>query len=490
MSRLSVFLLGTSIRRRVLLTFITVVIAAALVQLFVAGIQLQDATFNYHQSRLRAHGQDLAAVMAEPLEQYLAEDDDEAFTRVIAAMHDDPYDAYLIFNDQLDLIGSTLSATVDQFGVLTPELSAARETGVGYDIRRDVDGNEHLYVAVPIRYESAYLGYLVVTEDMLPIRAEMLGHWVTLTAAFLPVIVGVVAVGLWVSASIARPIRVLRGLALNMAGGDLTVRAPVQTGDEIGALSHAFNTMAEKLSILVRAQKNFVSNAAHELRTPLMTSALRIEALSDPALDPAQRQVYLDELREEMRHMADLVESLLTISRLEEGRWDSAESTCDGVAVLHDSAREWRHQAAQKGVRLEFPTVADVPDAAIPATDLRLILDNVLGNAVKYTPEGSITVNVLVADGHLCFTVTDTGIGFTPDDGARLFERFFRADTVRHRFIPGTGLGLSVVQTIAQHWGGNIRAWSDGPGLGATVTVLIPAVRARASVPAVERVPA
>lgn len=465
------------------------VIAGALVQLVIAGVQLQDATFEYHRSRLQAHGQDLAAVMAEPLEHYLAEDDNEAFTRVVAAMHGDPYDAYLLFDDQLDLIGSSLAAAVDQFGVLTPELAAARETGVGSDVRRDAEGEEYLYVAVPIRYESAYLGYLVVSEEMEPIRAEMMGHWLTLMAALLPVIAGVVAAGLWVSASIARPVRDLRGLALQMAGGDLSARADIRTTDEIGTLSQAFNTMAEKLSILVRAQKNFVSNAAHELRTPLMTSALRIEALNDPVLSEPQRKAYLAELREETRHMAELVDSLLTLSRVEEGRWETGEQACDSVAVLHDSAREWRQQAAHKGVAFALPAVEDLPDAAVPATDLRLIFDNLLGNAVKYTSQGAITVQASADDGKLRFSVTDTGLGFTPEDGTRLFERFFRADAVRNQHIPGTGLGLSVVQAIAAHWGGEISARSDGPGHGATVTVSIPAVQARPDGPGAARVP-
>jgi signal transduction histidine kinase len=479
--RLNAFLHRGSIRKRILLTFVSVVVGGAFVQLAVAGLQLQDSTFEYYRSRLQAHGQDLAAVMAEPLEHYLAEDDNEALNRVIAALQGDPYNAFLIFDDQLDLIGSTLTATVDQFGVLTPELAGARDTGIGFEVRKNGSGEENLYVAVPIRYETAYLGFLVVSDDMQPIRTEMMSDWIKLGASLLPVIAGIVGVGLWIASSIARPLRDLRVSALKMAGGDLTVRTQIQSGDEIGALGKAFNTMAEKLSILIRAQKDFVSNAAHELRTPLMTSALRIEALSEPVLEESQRQVYLNELREEMRHMAELVEALLTLSRLDEGRWDVGEAFCDSVSVLHDSAREWRKTAGIKRVKLILDIPKDLPDAALPATDLRLIFDNLLGNAVKYTNEGTVRVQGSLRGTMLHVRIIDTGIGFTPEDGERLFERFFRADSVRFQHLSGTGLGLAVAQTLAAHWGGTMTASSDGPGCGAIFTVSLPVVKAQQS---------
>ena len=246
--------------------------------------------------------------------------------------------------------------------------------------------------------------------------------------------------------------------------------------DEIGELGSTFNYMAEQLENLLKTQRSFVSNAAHELRTPLMSLKLRIEALNDPDLEDRQRTEYLRELRQEVDYMAELVTSLLTLARIDEGRHTTdTDQTYDGTSLLHDIARNWRIQSQRQNLTFTAEIPASLPDAAIPANDLRIVLDNILSNALKHTTEGEITLRAWADGAVVNFSVTDTGWGFDPQEQEQLFTRFYRSPEARARHIPGTGLGLAIVRAILQQHHGRIEAQSRGIGQGATFIITLPA---------------
>jgi len=206
-----------------------------------------------------------------------------------------------------------------------------------------------------------------------------------------------------------------------------------------------------------------------------MSLRLRAEALQDADLPTAERETYLREINTQTEHMAHLVTSLLTLARLDEGRHPGENGSGDTSALLHDIARNWRIQAQKAGLAFHDSIPATLSDIPISGGDLRMVLDNLFGNALKYTPAGSISFNVSESPDSFTLAVSDTGAGFTPEDGARIFERFFRADSTRS--IHGTGLGLSIVQSITDYYGGQVRARSDGLGKGACFEITIPKLK-------------
>jgi signal transduction histidine kinase len=317
------------------------------------------------------------------------------------------------------------------------------------------------------------LGFLVLSSLMQPANDEVMRQWLQLASATLPVIAVVIVASLWLSGTISRPVQQLRNSALKMAGGELDTRIESDAQDEVGQLAKTFNYMAEQVEGLMQTQRSFVSNAAHELRTPLMTLKLRVEALEDETLPMDDRSRYLHEIHQELDHMAELVSSLLVLARIDEGRHRQNGSITDTASTLYDIARHWRIAAVQAGLVCDPQIPIDLPDLPLTPNDLRLVLDNLLSNAIKYTDTGKICLTVEQVSGQVVMCVQDTGIGFTPEQATQLFTRFYRSEQARRDF-DGNGLGLSIVQAVLQQYGASIRAESDGVGRGATFTVTVP----------------
>ena len=173
--------------------------------------------------------------------------------------------------------------------------------------------------------------------------------------------------------------------------------------------------------------------------------------------------------------MAALVSSLLVLARIDEGRYDNSRSVTDTVSVLHDLARHWRIEAGKSGLDFEADIPSGLPPLPLSLNDLRLVLDNLLGNAIKYTTEGSVHLTVQMQGSQLMIRVQDTGLGFSSPQRDQLFVRFYRASSARARFS-GNGLGLSIVKAVLESYGGWINADSGGIDQGATFTVYLPVI--------------
>ncbi len=226
-----------------------------------------------------------------------------------------------------------------------------------------------------------------------------------------------------------------------------------------------------------RVRRDFVANASHELRTPLTSIRGFVEALEDGALDePPTARRFLGKIRTHAERMAALVSDLLELSRLESGerppQWErvhTGEVAEDALASVEDLARA-------KGI------TATHRDEGVPAVEsdgdrLRRILDNLLENAVKYTPAGG-TVEIVsrAVPAGAAVEVRDNGPGIPPEHLPRIFERFYRVDKARSRELGGTGLGLAIAKHLAESIGASVTVRSE-PGQGATFTVTLPARR-------------
>ncbi|MCC6613260.1 MAG: HAMP domain-containing histidine kinase [Anaerolineae bacterium] len=458
-----------TIGRRILLTFTLVVIGGSLLQLLISGTQLQAAILEFHLHDLETE----ALIASSQLGFRTGERDEDDEGRLPQGTSWIPanlrYDYYIV-DPSLTVVATSEDDIATGTRIAeTEEIRQAQRQAIGRAIR---DGN--FYVAAPIPSGERGLSFLVLYDTTADAYADVEARWLQLILSTVPILGLVVIASLWISRTIARPIRALDNTALQMADGAFDARIEIGSDDEIGRLGHSFNYMAEQLAALLRSQREFISNAAHELRTPLMTFKLRIEALATADLPPEERQTYLRELNEQVDHMASLVSSLLILARIDEGRHQVSIEAYDSTALLHDVARHWRIEAQRANLGFETDIPVDLPDIRVASNDLRMILDNLFSNAIKYTRVGKVTFSAGHSKDVILLKVTDTGSGFASGEGDQIFTRFFRAADARAAEIPGTGLGLAILQSIVALYHGRVEAHSDGPGQGAQFIVTLP----------------
>lgn len=220
-------------------------------------------------------------------------------------------------------------------------------------------------------------------------------------------------------------------------------------------------TEQEKLEA---SRREFVANVSHELRTPLTTIKSYTEALEDGALDDKQMAPrFVSVIQNETGRMIRLVTDLLHLSRLDSKEAALRLQQVDIVEMLEDVEDRFSFQMQQKGVRTVIDIKPGVSTAMLDRDGIDQVLDNLISNALKYTPDGgTITMEAAITDhGMLSLSVADTGIGIPKKDLDRIFERFYRVDKARTRNMGGTGLGLSIAREIVRNHGGTISLQSE-----------------------------
>jgi len=343
----------------------------------------------------------------------------------------------------------------------------ARDGGHRYRVRASVErgSDSILVIATSLEDVDATLRRLLLIELLV-------------TAA---VLAALAALGLWVVRLGLRPLAEIEKTAAAIAGGDLARRvgrAEPQT--EVGRLGMALNAMLAQIESAFKAQaaseqklRRFVADASHELRTPL--SAVRAYAeLFERGADerPEDLARSMAGIERESERMSLLVDDLLLLARLDEGRPLASETI-----ELEDVVREAVETA--RAVEPDRPIEADIEPATVVGDRdrLRQIVDNLLANVRAHTPAGApVRVRLGREDGSAVLDVEDAGPGLTPEDRERLFERFYRADESRSRESGGVGLGLSIVAAVTKAHGGTVEASSE-PGNGARFRITLPLTR-------------
>jgi two-component system, OmpR family, sensor kinase len=295
----------------------------------------------------------------------------------------------------------------------------------------------------------------------------------TLRNRFIAVGIGAVllsvAIAIWLANLISRPLRRMAAVASAVDSGDLSHRIDYQGDDEVGVLAEAFNHMLDRLERGFQREREFVSDASHELRSPLTVLRGRIEQLADRPGDTEEVRAEAGELMREVRRMERLTDDMLTLAKAERGGLlqprrvpldDFVEDLRRDLPLLGE-----RHYSVDSSVHGELE--AD-PDR------LAQVLRNLVTNAVSHTSAGGhIEVLVGSENGSAVFAVSDDGTGIEPDQLGRIFDRFHRTDEGRSRAEGGSGLGLAIARAIVEAHGGSIAAEST-PGDGATIRFSIP----------------
>lgn len=234
---------------------------------------------------------------------------------------------------------------------------------------------------------------------------------------------------------------------------------PAAPGEAHGAVI-TFHDISERRRV-DRIRRDFVANASHELRTPLTSIRGFVEALEDGGVEEAETaNRFLSRIRANADRMASLVDDLLELSRLESGVRAAALEPIDGTAVAADVVASFVKIAARKSITLTSVS-APTPRVLSDPDRLRRILEHLVDNAIKYTPDGGrVSVRIQANDGEAVVSVEDTGPGIGAEHLPRLFERFYRVDTARSRELGGTGLGLSIVKHLAESMGAVVKVTS------------------------------
>jgi signal transduction histidine kinase len=367
-----------------------------------------------------------------------------------------------------------------------PEIRTALS---GHDIQgerhSDLLDEDILFTAEPIASSGRTVGAVRVTESVDAVNDEQRNDVMALIG------VGVVALllGLFVAwllaGSLAKPLRGLAGAARRVADGDLDARASVEGSAEQREVATAFNDMTGRMSSTLRGQREFVANASHQLRTPLTGLRLRLEAAALKSHDPeVERELTAAE--HETERLARLLSELLTLAG---GGERPAAQPLDVAEVIDAAARRWEGPGERSGHELVVEPGSPSVIAA-SAEDLAAILDNLTENALNYSPPATTVTLTWTSDGETVrLAVLDEGPGLDPDEGERVFQRFYRGSASRGG-TAGTGLGLAVVESLAARWGGQVTL-ANRPEGGARAEVALQAARAlqRADSPLDESLP-
>ena len=286
-----------------------------------------------------------------------------------------------------------------------------------------------------------------------------------------------------------RPLREVEQTAAAIAGGDLSRRVPRQDDrTEVGRLALAFNSMLGRIEGGVPAQRasearavesqgrlrQFVADASHELRTPLTSIRGFAELYRQGAVPPGpDLDRVMRRVEDEAARMGQLVEEMLLLARLDQQR-ELERSPVDLLRLATDAVHDTQALDPERPVGLEVEGAAVPPVVLGDEARLRQVLVNLLGNALAHTPPRTpVTVRLAVRETTAVLEVEDTGPGLAPEQTARVFERFYRADTARTRAGGGSGLGLSIVRAVVEAHGGRVGVRST-PGRGSTFVVELP----------------
>ena len=300
----------------------------------------------------------------------------------------------------------------------------------------------------------------------------------TIVIAFFVGVVPAILVGGWIAGRALEPVdRMITEVREITDGRSLHRRLAVpMERDELGRLAETLNQMMTRLERSFSALRRFTADASHELKTPLTVVRAGVErAITRPDMPP-ETLAALEETLQEVNRMTELLESLLTLARADEGRADLHRESVDLRDIIAEAGETGELLAEHAGVGIDIRLPSEPLVLPVDRSRIRQLALNLIENAVKYTPRGGqVSVELGTNDGRAVFTVADTGIGIAPGDLPHVFDRFWRADSARTRTSEraGTGLGLAICKWIAEAHGGTIEVQSR-PGRGTTFTVGLP----------------
>jgi len=454
-------------RRRLLFSYLSLTLFVLLALELPLGVSFANA----ERRRLVGEVQTEAFAVALRAEEALAGSNDEEVVQLTKVFHRRTGHGVVVMGRD----GTVLAAAgrgeppvgeriagADVLSVAARGRQATRE--------RRVTGDDQLVTAVPVLAGDEVVGAVRISASLGVVTERTRRNWALLAALGGVVSLVVLLVSVLLARSFTRPLAALDAGAARLGRGDLRARVPVPDDPpELRGLAESFNATAEQLETLVRSQQSFVADASHELRTPLAALSLRLENLE---AEGRYRADDLDGALAEAHRLSRLVDGLLALARAEDAA--RATSEIDVAPLVASRLDAWGVVAAERGVSL----ISDVADVRVRSAPGRLeqVLDNLLSNALDVAPLGTaVWVEGWADEDGVALEVRDAGPGMTPEQQARAFDRFWRADPAcKNR--GGSGLGLAIVRRLVTADGGTVSLGTAAEG-GLAVSLRLVASR-------------
>ena len=332
-------------------------------------------------------------------------------------------------------------------------------------------------VATPIRQGSKITGVIYLSQSLSE-SDRFLGD---ITSSLLTLSIIVSALIALLSALLANiftaPLIKLTAAASEISQGNFNQTVPVHGHDEIASLGETFNQMIKQLMFIEEKRRMFVSDASHELKTPLATLKLLSESiLQTPNPDPEMVREFLEDMSNEVDRLTRIVERLLDLTKNDSQKSVAQLETVDLTTLITKIVKKLLPLARSKNIKLSFSY-----DSEKPHTEMLLDRDkiyeavyNIVDNSIKYTDNGGSVKITLSADiTKTLIEIEDDGIGIPKEDTASIFDRFYRVDKARARETGGTGLGLAIAQDAVAMHGGHIEVISE-EGVGSKFIIILP----------------
>lgn len=352
---------------------------------------------------------------------------------------------------------------------------AARGKTTFLTLAAGVDGNPLRMAIYPVLHNGELIGIIQLGTPLAEVMATL--EQVQLVFAIsIPLILIIIACGSWLlTLKALKPVETLTTTARRISAENLSERISIKNpDDEIGKLATTMNDMLERLETSFTRVRQFSSDVSHELRTPLTIMRGEMEVATRWARDVGECRTIMGSCLEEVDRMTGIIEHLLELARVDEGRLDLESREVDLAVLVNQVLAQVKGRTASGGVSL----LMEDGGALVRGDDrlLRMVVMALLDNALRFSPPGEpVTIRISAGEERGTVAVSDRGPGIAPEDMNRIFDRFYRSDVARNRSHGGAGLGLSLVKSIVRAHGGTVDVDST-PGQGSTFTVSLPRV--------------
>ena len=461
-----------SIQAKYALTYLLVVAAILIVMNTYPVLMAENMVFTSKESTLRRQALVIGSTLSvsetltrEGVEQTMALLEEAQGTRVLVT----DAAARILYDS------STLDNRLGDYALMGEVTAALR----GQDVSRSEyrEGAIRSRAAVPILYRGMTLGAVYLYEydgDQAGVLRS-----IQVNLRYISIVICVVAMVLVVllSKTLTRNTVRLLSAIRHVREGEYSHRVESQGRDEMAQLADEFNQLTDRLQTTEEARRRFVSDASHELKTPLASIRLLTDSiLQNDSVDMETVREFVSDIGEEAERLTRISEHLLALTRLDAG----AERACEPVELgrVADKVVHLLSPVAQTA-QVELNCALE-PACALLANedDIYQVAFNLIENAIKYNqPGGRVDVTVSRREDKVALTVTDTGLGVPEEDLPKIFDRFYRVDKARSRAAGGTGLGLSIARDTARVHGGDITAGHNPAGRGTRFEAEFPALR-------------
>ena len=347
-----------------------------------------------------------------------------------------------------------------------------RDTHIGQSIP-----DQQLALGTPLEIDGERIGTLLENAPPPPPRKPEDERYLARTDQALILAAGGVSVfalllGILSSRTLTRSLRELTAATRAVAQGNLEQTVPVRSKDELGQLATSFNRMSADLARSNELRRQMTADIAHDLRTPLTVIKGYTEALRDGDLPPTQAT--FETMYQEAQLLSHLIDDLRMLSLADAGELTLNRRATAPLELLSQAQAAYLPQAREADVALVIELDEAVPDASVDPERMARVLENLIGNALRYTAAGGqITLGAHTHEAGIVLTVCDTGSGIPPEDLPHIFDRFYRGDAVRQADEGESGLGLAITKSLVEAHGGTI-AVSSTVGQGTTFEIVVP----------------